>query len=213
MSDGDLVRLYGPWAGHTPGDAAELLDGYPGLWWVAGGWAVQAFTGVVREHADCDVSILRDDLPLLRAHLAGVLDVWAAAGGALHPLDPATRPAAAADDVLPQGCSQVWTRRDGRSAWDYDVLLTPGSDSTWVYRRDTTLTLPMTDALWERDGVRYLQPEIQLLFKARGRRPKDDADLEATLPLLDEHRRSWLLDALRRTAPAHPWAQRLAAPA
>jgi hypothetical protein len=38
----------------------------------------------------------------------------------------------------------------------------------------------MTEALWERDGIRYLQPQIQLLYKAAGLRHKDWADFEST---------------------------------
>lgn len=67
----------------------------------------------------------------------------------------------------------------------------------------------MRDALWERDGIRYLQPEIQLLYKARGQRPKDDAEFVAAHPHLDERRRGWLRDALVRTIPDHSWLQNL----
>jgi hypothetical protein len=79
-----------------------------------------------------------------------------------------------------------------------------------VYKRDATLRMPLADALWERDGVRYLQPEIQLLYKAKGQRSKDDADFVATLPFLDSTRRAWLRDALIRTIPGHDWIEHLA---
>lgn len=67
----------------------------------------------------------------------------------------------------------------------------------------------MTEALWERDGIRYLQPQIQLLYKAAGLRHKHWADSESTLPFLDTHRRGWLRDALQTTLPNHPWLPRL----
>ena len=35
------------------------------------------------------------------------------------------------------------------------------------------------------DGIRYLRPEITLLYKAVLHRPKDDRDLAVTWPLLD----------------------------
>jgi hypothetical protein len=73
----ELVRLYGPWAGRTPRDAAALFHGYDGLWWMAGGWSLEAFTGASRRHDDCDPCVLRTELPLLRHHLAGRLDLWA----------------------------------------------------------------------------------------------------------------------------------------
>lgn len=63
----------------------------------------------------------------------------------------------------------------------------------------------MSEALWTQNGIPYLQPEIQLLYKAKGLRPQDQADFDAALPLLDERRRAWLTDCLRRTLPGHPW--------
>ena len=35
-------------------------------------------------------------------------------------------------------------------------------------------------------GIRYLLPEIVLVYKARPLRAKDDADFDATLPVLDD---------------------------
>lgn len=67
----------------------------------------------------------------------------------------------------------------------------------------------MSDALWERDGIRFLQPEIQLLYKAEGLRAKDETDFVATMPFLDRRRRAWLSAALEKTLPAHPWLDRL----
>lgn len=213
LAEDEFQRLYGPWARRTPTDAAALFDGYPGIWWVAGGWALEAFTGVSRPHEDLDASVLRSDLTSLRRHLAGRLDVWTAAAGSLRPLLPDDAHNANAhadpDDVLPTGCGQLWTRRAATEPWEYDILLAPGTSSEWVYKRDQSVRMPMAQALWERDGIRYLQPEIQLLYKAQGLRPKDDLDFDTTLPRLERPRRDWLRDALQRTLPDHPWTERL----
>lgn len=207
LGQNEMVRLYGPWAGRRPTDAADFFGAYAGLWWVAGGWALEAFSGLARSHDDIDISVLRAELPLLRRYLDGQLDVWTAASGALWPLRPADRPSAAPDDLLPIDCGQVWTRRSAMDPWEFDILLSPGDANTWVYKRDPRLQLPMADALWEREGIRYLQPEIQLLYKARGLRPKDQADLAAALPHLDARRREWLKGAVQTTLPGHPWLQ------
>lgn len=204
-----FAHWYGPWAPRTPRDVADLFAGYPGVWWVAGGWALQAFTGVERHHEDIDPGVLRQDLPALRRHLAPRLHTWAASSGALSPVRPDVDPDAPADEVLPEGCGQLWTRRDATSPWEFDVLLSPGTAQTWVYKRDPRITMPMADALWTADGVTYLQPEIQLLYKARGLRPKDRRDFDATLPALDPDRRAWLADSLARTVPGHPWLDAL----
>ena len=205
LSKEDFGRLYGPWSRRAPADVAALMDGYPSVWWIAGGWALEAFTGVSREYEDTDASVLRSDLPLLRKHLAGLFDVWTAADGALRPLLPEDDPDGAPDDVLPPGCGQVWTRRAAMQPWEFDILLVPGTTEGWVYKRDESVSMPMRDALWQRDGIRYLQPEIQLLYKAKGLRPKDAVDFESTLPHLNERRRAWLRAGLERTLPGHPW--------
>lgn len=205
MDDADFLARYGAWAPRTPDDVAVLFDGYPSLWWIAGGWALEAYTGVSRAHDDIDPSILRTDLPVLRRHLAGRLHLWSAYSGALKPLHEDDRPDAPAEDVLPDGTGQLWARPDAAHPWEYDILLSPGDDTEWVYKRDATIRMPMGDALWERDGIRYLQPEIQLLMKAKGLRPKDEADFTTTSPRLDRERRAWLRAALERTIPAHPW--------
>ena len=205
LSSYELTRLYGPWAGRTPADAARLLADYPGRWWIAGGWAIEAFTGVRRHHGDLDLEVLRVDLPLLRRHLAGRLDVWAAADGGLRPLLPSDEPDGAADTVLPPGCGQVWLRPSGAEPWEYDVLLMTGDRDTWEFKRDRRIQLPLSDISWSRDGVHYLRPEIQLLLKARGLRPKDQHDFDATLPLLSRESRVWLSKSLELAHPGHRW--------
>jgi hypothetical protein len=52
-----------PWDAYTPSAARALLDGIGIVWWLAGGYAVEAFTGGPREHEDIDVSIFRQDVP------------------------------------------------------------------------------------------------------------------------------------------------------
>lgn len=209
LSNDEFDRLYGASARRTPTDVAALLEGFPGTWWISGGWALEAFTGVARDHHDVDPSLLAADLPLLRKHVAGRLDVWAVGTGALRALLPDDRPDEPAESLLWDNEGQIWLRRDALSPWEYDIQLVPGTSREWVYRRDESFRMPLTDALWERAGIRYLQPEIQLLYKAKGLRPKDQLDFDNTLPHLDDRRRTWLRSALTATRPAHPWLDRL----
>lgn len=55
-------------------------------------------------------------------------------------------------------------------------------------------------------GVPHLAPDLQLLYKAKGLRPKDDADARAVIPALEARRRTrlsgWLEDH-------HPWQELL----
>lgn len=209
LDEATFAALYGSWANRTPNDVATLLSGYPGIWWIAGGWALEAFTGITRRHDDIDPCVLRCDLPSLRKHLVSWLHLWTATRGALAPLLPDDDPDGSAEQVLPEGCGQLWARRSARDPWEYDVLLAPGSPDEWVYKRDPSIRMPMTRALWQDGAIAYLQPEIQLLYKAPGLRNKDRADFAATLPHLDQDRRSWLRDALLKTTPDHPWIDAL----
>jgi hypothetical protein len=53
--------------------------------------------------------------------------------------------------------------------------------------------------------TRYLRPEIQLLYKAKAPRAKDEADLKALLPAFGRGERTWLAKALEMSAPGHEW--------
>ena len=180
----------------------ELLRGYPGRWWIAGGWAIQAFTDVARPHGDIDPSVPRSDADLLCRHLLGRLDVWAADEGTLRPL-------VGDDAVVPCTCSNLWLRAGGSEPWEFDVILMDGTDEQWTYKRDARVTLPFCDVLWRRDGTDYLRPELQLLHKAPGLRRKDQLDFDACLPLLAESARSWLKTALETAHPGHRWIEAL----
>ncbi|WP_242532679.1 hypothetical protein [Nocardioides sp. S5] len=203
MPDHDeIVRLYGPWLRRTPEDAAALLDGYEGPWWIAGGWAIEAFTGIAREHGDVDPSIPRSDVGALRRHLVGRLGVWEADEGRLRPLVEGAAP-------LTDTCENLWLRRSGADPWEYDVILMSTTRTTWTFKRDSRISLPLAEILWVRDGITYLRPEVQLLHKARALRPQDQADFDACAALLEPSARTWLRDCLRAVHPDHPWLHEL----
>jgi hypothetical protein len=203
--DAEFLRWYGAWAPLDPGGLAALMDGFDRPWWVVGGWSLQAFTGVPREHADIDLSFLSRDVPAFRAHLRTGWTPWSNDGGTLRPLSdrwPAT----------PHPDSQIWVRRDAASPWVLDAPVTPDADGLWTNKRWSAHVCPVEEATWvAEDGIRYLRPEIALHFKARQRREKDVHDLDAAWPLLSADARAWLLTAIRETeGPDHPWLGRLA---
>lgn len=200
--DLEFQRRYGPWEAFTPEQARVLFDEIGIRWWIAGGYAVEAFTGVARQHEDIDVSIFRRDVPVLRAALEGRLHLWSAGSGSLRPVDDRfPEPAADAD--------QIWLREHALSPWRADVVLNPDDDGRWVSRRDPSFVAPLEEVTWELDGIRYLRPEIALAFKAKLARPKDERDFALTLPLLDEAAGRWLADYLARMEPDHAWRQAL----
>lgn len=59
-------------------------------------------------------------------------------------------------------------------------------------------------------GIPYLAPEIQLFYKAKNGRLKDETDFATILPVLTKPQRQWLADALSLVyGSAHPWRARL----
>ena len=81
MDEAEFERLYGPWDSLDPAEAQEFLADFPGPWWVAGGWAVEAFSGVHREHHDLDVAIFKCDVPALLDLVGARYDVWSVSSG------------------------------------------------------------------------------------------------------------------------------------
>jgi len=197
MTFEEFQALYGTWRGLLPTEVSALLADAPFRWWIAGGWAIEAASGQSRLHEDTDVIVLRRDLSAVRQRLAD-LHLWEAHEGALRPLR-------AGDDIRPE-VEQIWVRRDSSSPWLLDVLITATEETSWLYKRDPTIRLPLDEIGWTGpDGVPYLRPAIVLLFKAKLARGKDEDDFHAMVPKLDDTSRRWLRDALTATLPAHPW--------
>jgi len=73
----------------------------------------------------------------------------------------------------------------------------------WIFRRDPTIRIPWPEAVLRSDrDVPYLAPDLQILFKSKDPRPKDDLDATEVIPELTSVERS----RLHRFLPEdHPW--------
>ena len=193
------VRLYGPFEAFDLEGAVAFFAGFDRPWWVVGGWAIEAFTGAPREHEDIDVSLLACDVPALRAFVGDRWHLWTVADGALRPMT-------ARHPDLPAPDAQIWVRRDAGSPWVMDVPVTPNADGLWQNKKLADHVAPLDEVTWRDDaGVRYLNPEIVLMFKARLDRTEDRRDRDRALPLLDDGQRAWLADAVGTLFPDHDW--------
>jgi len=203
VNDEEWERWYGRWEPLTPTQARDLLTDFTGEWWIVGGWAIEAFTGVSRPHHDLDLCLWWRDLPDLLELCRGRYHTWGVGGAGLRPVNdewPELHPEA----------SQVWLREHATAPWVLDCLLTEERDGLWVSRRDDSWTAPLEEVTWVgADGVRYMRPEVVLAHKALGDRPQDRADLDATWPLLDEAARHRLRERVALLHPGHAWLERL----
>ncbi|GAA2115310.1 nucleotidyltransferase domain-containing protein [Nocardioides bigeumensis] len=201
MDDEEFFRWYGDWDSLDPRGLAEVMAGFDRPWWIVGGWAIEAFTGVPREHEDVDLSILTCDVPAFRAHLGADWTPWNIHDGTLRPLNDQFP-----DVQHPE--SQIWVRRSAHEPWVLDLPLTPDRGGLWTSKRDPTHVAPVDQVTWvATDGIRYLCPEIVLTYKASPlqRRPKDERDRDLVWPLLAPDRQEWLRATLDRVYPDHPW--------
>lgn len=193
-----FLRRWGPWAHLSPREAAAFLAGFDRPWWVSGGWAIEAFTGVRRRHEDVDVTIFRSDVPALLAHAGERFHLWAAGSRTLRPLEPGTA-------ELPEWADQVWVREHALAPWLFDVVTNRGDASAWEFKREPSYVRPLAEVTWvAADGVRYLRPELVLAHKVALGRPKDLRDAAVAEPLLDAPARAWLEDFRARAAERAP---------
>jgi len=200
--DREFYRWYGPWKPLKPNGVKRLMRGSGIRWWIVGGWAIEAFAGVPREHEDIDVSFFRDDLGRLIEYFGPSHCIWSNRAGTIRPVK---KP----DDVL-EGAHQMWVRRDGASPWIMDLLMNVHDKDTWISIRDETVRLPIDEATFTKSGISYLRPEIVMWMKARFDRPKDDADLAQILPKLEPAKRAWLRDRVQSQHPDHRWLKLMA---
>lgn len=184
--------------GEIPGAASALMRGFPALWCVAGGWAIDLFLGrVTRSHDDLELAIFRQDQALLhrqfpnwifRKVVAGCFADWALGeylGLPVHEIH-----AHAADDP----------------SLALEFLLNERVADEWAFRRDAGVRLPLDRAVCRSaGGLPILCPAIVLLFKAKSPRPRDEMDFQSVREALSREDREWLRAAIQRCHPGHPW--------
>ena len=173
-------------------------------WFVAGGWALELFAGrVQRLHHDVDVIVPRSSQFELQNHLlARDWKVVTPFNKRAEPWPPHMRL------ELPR--HQVHAYRGD----DFIDFLLTDIDEVWRYRREPLVLRSIEKmSLQSASGIRYLAPELALLFKSKNtgthERPKDQVDFERILPNLEPERRAWLRWALVATTPEHPWISQL----
>jgi len=202
------ATLFGLWRPWQPEEVGRFFSRLSVPWWIAGGWALDLFLGgQTREHEDIDVQILRRDQQDVRALFNG-WDVQEADPGIL----PSSWPFREweAGQLLSSHVHDIWCRPSKTDPWAVQLMVVDVIDERWLFRRDPRISGQIVESGHRTPaGIPYVAPEIQLLYKARALRPKDEADFARTLPALDRQRRQWLARALALVHPGHAWLAEL----
>lgn len=191
----------GPWAPLDLKSVVETFSSARFRWWISGGHAFDLHLGRAwRHHKDIDVGVVRRDLSSLHAFLFR-WDLHIAAAGRLTPWRGEQL-------EVDQHQNNVWCRLTADGPWLLDVTVGEGSDENWIYRRDPSVAVPWDVAvLRTTEGIPYLAPELQLLYKSKGLRSKDEVDAAEVIPSLGARQRELLARLLEHN---HPWQRRLA---
>jgi len=188
------------WQPLTLDEVRKRFDGFDVDWWVAGGLAIDLFLGwKSRDHEDIDIEVFKID----REVLFSVFDGWE-----LHFVSVGERHRWRRGMEMGPHVFGVWGRPDAGSPWAVEIMLADGDSDLWRFRRDNEIFFPRSRLTQTTpDGISYCAPEVQLLFKAKKHRSKDDADMTGCLHRMDTEQRRWLSNALSRTEPGHPWLE------
>lgn len=194
-----LPNVAEPWVPLTVAELSGIMRGAGFFWCLAGGQAIERFVGrSYRGHDDLDVVVLRSqqlavqewfrEWTLAAADPPGSLREWAMG------------------ERLTWRVHDIWARRPDAAGWELQIMIQEDDETSWFFRRDDRVHGRVDDLSVVAGGVPCLRPDLQLLFKAKSSRPKDDLDFLQLLPALSARQRQQLWDWLDLTSPnGHPW--------
>lgn len=180
-------------------DAVQLFRGAPFEWGLAGGYAIEQFVGKpIRPHGDLDVIVFRDRQHLVQQWLKD----WQ-----LYAADPpGTLRLWLTQEYLPYGIHDIWGHRINAKVWQLQIMLAEVEGDEWFSRRNPLIRGQRNDLLAVYHDIPCVRIEVQLMYKAHHRLPKDEIDFHTSLPLLQPQAKRWLKDQLKLLYPdGHPW--------
>ncbi len=192
---------YHHWTPLSVDKVVKLFADAPFLWALAGGYAVELFLETsIRPHEDIDIIIFRDE----QLHLQNWLKNWE-----LYAADPpGTLRKWEKGEFLPYGIHDIWGHEIGKDVWQLQIMVSEVDNNEWVSRRSPLIRGNKTDLITTYQGVPCICIEVQLMYKAKGQRPKDEQDFYACLPKMSANAKSWLKEKLVLLYPnGHDWIQ------
>jgi len=194
-----LPNVGAPWVPLTVEELTTVMHGAGFFWCLAGGHAIERVVGRrYRSHNDIDIVVLRSQQLAVQEWFREWTLAAADPPGSLRPW--------AIGEHLTWRVHDIWAHRPGATGWELQIMIQEDDATSWFYRRDDRVHGLVDDLSIMVDDVPCLRPELQLLFKAKSSRPKDDVDFLQLLPVLSQRQRQTLWDWLELTSPnGHSW--------
>lgn len=185
-----------------PLKVAALMRDFKPCWLIAGGWAIDLYLGEqTRPHEDIEVAIFRKDQTALRDYLDGWS--WQKVSGG-------ERAAWRRGEWLESPTHELYCFNETAEPRRLEVLLNESGGGEWVYRRNEKVRRPLAKCQLVRGAdIKFLCPEVVLLYKSKSPREKDEQDFQAVAGRLDAERREWLRNAIAACDAGHRWLRSL----
>lgn len=186
----------------VPLKVAVLMRGFEPDWFVAGGWAIDLYLGKeTRPHDDIEIAVFRRDQIALRNHLDGWL-LRKAENGALSNWNEG--------EFLELPVHEIHCFNETGDRRFLEVLLNETNGKEWIFRRNKSVTKPLSKLyLTSNTGIKFLRPEVVLLYKSKNPRAKDERDFETVVKFLDAESRKWLKNVISICCSQHRWLENL----
>ena len=185
-----------------PQKIAALMQNFQSDWFIAGGWAIDLYLGKIsRPHDDIEIAVFRPDQIALQNYLNGWL---------LQKMANSAASVWNRNEFLELPVHEIHCFNETSEPQNFEVLLNERNDNEWIYRRNARITKSLSEVYLTTDsGIRFLRPEIVLLYKSKNPRAKDEQDFESVTKCLDAESKKWLGNALGICDSKHHWLQKL----
>jgi hypothetical protein len=190
---------YDQWQPLSVEEVVTLFAEAPFQWGLAGGYAIEQFLGTsFRSHGDIDVTVYRDE----QLRVQSWLDGWE-----LYAADPpGTLRKWMGGEYLPVGIHDIWGHKKDSLVWQMQLMLAEVDDDEWVSRRSPKIRGKRNNLIVKYNGIPCIRVEVQLMYKAKSLRPKDELDFQMCLPKLSGEAKQWLKESLVVLYPeGHAW--------
>lgn len=205
----------------------NFLDPLNVTWFVSGGWAIDIHLNrITRRRCDLDISVpFSERLKCIEFFLGKGWKIEGKLGGGFKSLHEVADYNDAihyfwsfpekADFVSAyvdgDGNRRIAYNRDFQKELDYmEVFFDPIDDNHFVYRRDPRVKRHKGKAILERNHVRYLAPEMVLLFKSNKLSKKNHLDFDIAIDSLGKEALAWLIETLSFVyGNSHTWLKKL----